>query len=134
GKGLWTSRIGKAATNIFMYSVMRWLSPRVPTVGEDRIFAITADGDLTCRSTESGAELWRKSYPEDFQSKGRNWGYCDYPLVDGETLICVPGGPEATVAALKTRTGELVWKTALPREESSHYAAPVVSTGGGIRH
>ena len=38
------------------------------------------------------------------------WGYCDYPLVDGDRLILAPGGPKATVVALDKRSGEVVWK------------------------
>lgn len=134
GETLWTSRIGGLSTNIPMSSLMRWLSPRVPTVDEERLYAITSLGELACLSVADGHRVWQKSYPGDFESQGRNWGYCDYPLVDGEHLICVPGGVETKVVALNKRSGEVVWKTALPGTETSYYAAPVISIAGGIRH
>jgi outer membrane protein assembly factor BamB len=103
-------------------------------VDADRIYTVSADGLLTCLRTADGTELWRRHYANDFLSHPRHWGFCDYPLVDGERLVCVPGGPKATVAALNKHTGALLWKTLLPGEEVNHYAAPVLSTAGGIRH
>ena len=115
-------------------SLMRWLSPRVPTVDADRIYTITAAGELTCLRTADGGIVWRKRYPNDFLSQPRPWGFCDYPLVDGENLVCVPGGPGATVVALNKRTGDVVWKAAVPGGEHGSYAAPMVSTAHGRRH
>jgi outer membrane protein assembly factor BamB len=136
GETRWTARIGPAANPKaqFANSLMRWLSPRVPTVDRDRIYTITAAGDLTCLRTENGTVLWRKSYPRDFLSKPRTWGFCDYPLVDGGNLICLPGASNAAVVALNKRTGDLVWKTAVPADERNAHAATVISTAGGIRH
>ena len=34
-------------------------------------------------------------------------------LVDGDQVICTPGGPEATMVALNKKTGETLWKTNL---------------------
>jgi outer membrane protein assembly factor BamB len=97
GKKAWTVRIGPAMKE---NPVMRWLSQRVPTVDEDRIYIVTAGGDLVCLQTADGKELWRKSYPNEFAGKSGPWGYCDRPLVDGERLICTPGGAAAAVLAL----------------------------------
>jgi hypothetical protein len=48
---------------------MRWLSQRTPTVDGDRLYAFTARGELVCLQTADGKELWRKSYPDDFDGK-----------------------------------------------------------------
>ena len=37
--------------------------------------------------------------------------YCDSPLVDGDQLVCTPGGKETTLVALNKITGELIWIT-----------------------
>jgi len=34
------------------------------------------------------------------------WGYCWSPIVDGENIICVPGGKDGTLAALDKKN----WK------------------------
>jgi outer membrane protein assembly factor BamB len=130
GKKLWDARIGP---DVKENRLMRWLSQRTPTLDEDRLYAVTVRGELVCLRSADGKELWRKSYAQDFAGKGGVWGYCDYPLVDGERLICVPGGARATMVALNKKTGELIWKCAVPTGDSAGYAATVVSEVGGIR-
>ena len=41
-----------------------------------------------------------------------------YALVDGDQVICTPGGPEATMVALNKKTGETLWKTNLNSDGS----------------
>jgi outer membrane protein assembly factor BamB/precorrin-6B methylase 2 len=130
GAQLWMSSIGPAVRE---NPLMRWLGQRTPTVDQDRLYAVRSDGDLICLSVNDGRELWRKSYTKDYGTKRRSFGICDYPLVDGDRLICVPGGTDATVVALNKVTGDLIWKTIVPGGEAAGYAATVVSDGGGIR-
>jgi hypothetical protein len=136
GESRWVPPVG-TVTNFrsgAFNSLMRGLSPRVPTVDGDRIYTITAEGELTCVGPVNGRSLWRKHYSNDYLSPPRFWGFYDYPLVDGDNLICAPGGVGATVVALNKRTGELVWKTGVPGGEPGTHGAAVLSTAGGIRH
>src|SRR5262249_24402474 len=73
GRKVWAVRIGPALKET---SVMRWLSQRTPTVDDDRLFACTTRGDLVCLKVADGKELWRKSFPKDFEGRSRVWGYC----------------------------------------------------------
>jgi outer membrane protein assembly factor BamB len=130
GKKLWDAKIGPAVNE---NRVMRWLTQRTPTVDEDRLYAVTARGDLICLQSADGKELWRKNYVQDFEGKKGVWGYCDYPLVDGDRLICAPGGAKATLVALNKRTGDVIWRCAIPSDDASGYAATTVSDFG-IRH
>ena len=130
GAQLWMSPIGPAVSE---NPLMRWLGQRTPTVDQDRLYAVRSDGDLICLSVDDGRELWRKSYTKDYGTKRRSFGICDYPLVDGDRLICAPGGTEATVVALNKVTGDLIWKTTVPGGEATGYAATVVTSGGGVR-
>ena len=42
-----------------------------------------------------------KNLPRDFQGKVHSvWGFSESPLVDGDKLLCTPGGPEAGIVAL----------------------------------
>src|SRR5262249_43228637 len=105
GKQLWSSRIGPAVKEA---GVMRWLSQRTPTVDNDLLYALTARGELVCLETATGRERWRRDYVKDFNGQPGPFGYCDYPLVVGDKLICVPGG---SVIAINRKTGEFHWKT-----------------------
>jgi tetratricopeptide (TPR) repeat protein len=131
GKKVWSVRIGPAVRENM---VMRWLGQRTPTVDGDRLYAVTARGELVCLKTAGGKEVWRKSYPKDFGGKAPGWGYSDRPLVDGDRLICAPGGATATVLALNKKTGATLWKCPLDDKLLAGYAATVVAEVGGVRH
>jgi outer membrane protein assembly factor BamB len=130
GKKLWEARIGAAMKE---NAAMRWLCQRAPTVDGDRLYALTARGGLVCLKSADGKELWKKDYKEDFEGKTGPWGFCDRPLVDGDRLVCVPGGAKATVVALDKKTGDLVWKCAAEGGDRAGYAATVVCEAGGVR-
>ena len=132
GELCWATRTGSA---IAESSLMRWLSQRTPTIDGPLLYLVTANGDLVCLTTAGGRELWRKSYTADFGAKRPTWGFCDYPLVDGDRLICAPGGPQAKVVALDKQTGNVIWKTHIAgaEEERAAYAALVVTEAGGLR-
>jgi outer membrane protein assembly factor BamB/precorrin-6B methylase 2 len=131
GKKLWASAAGPAVKG--ESSLMRWLSQRTPTVDGDRVYTVTALGELVCFTVAEGKELWRKNYPKDFGGKTGAWGWCDRPLVDGEQVICTPGGQDATVVALDRKTGEVVWRCAVPGEPRAAYSATTISEAGGVR-
>jgi outer membrane protein assembly factor BamB len=119
----WRVAIGPAINDA---PLMRWLSQRTPTIDAERLYASTAQGDLVCLQTADGKELWRKNYPKDFGALKRSWGYVDRPLVDGDNLICSPGGTEATLVALNKFTGDVVWKCVLDPPEAGSYPAMVL--------
>jgi outer membrane protein assembly factor BamB len=130
GRALWRAVLGP---DVREFAGMRWLNQRTPTVDGDRLYAVSVHGEVVCLGTKEGREHWRKSYPKDFQGSRGSWGFCDYPLVDGDRLICTPGGKDATVVALDKRTGRLRWKCAIPGEQRGTEAAVVVAEIAGVR-
>ena len=130
GEQLWMKSIGPAVKES---PLMRWLGQRTPTLDGDRVYALRSDGDLVCLHVDDGRELWRKSYRNEFGKIRRYWGICDYPLVDGDKLICTPGGTKATIVALDKYRGGVIWKTKVGENELRNYAAMVATEGGGIR-
>ena len=79
------------------------------------LFAVGNNGDLACLESDTGKLVWKKSYPADFGGKCMSgWGYSESPLVDGDRLIVVPGAPDAGMAALNKKTGEVIWKSEQP--------------------
>jgi outer membrane protein assembly factor BamB len=132
GDLVWTTKI--AADLPLENRLMRWLGQRPPTVDEDRLYMVTTVGDLICLQVTDGKELWRKSYAKEFNGKPGSYGFCDRPLVDGDKLICMPGGSEASVVALDKRTSEVLWKAMLPDNDRGTYGSFVISDGGGVRH
>jgi outer membrane protein assembly factor BamB/precorrin-6B methylase 2 len=130
GKKLWDVPIGSALRE---NPLMRWACQRTPTVDDDRLYAFRARGELVCLRCADGKELWRKNYVNEFGGRTGPWGYCDRPLVDGDRLICVPGNAEATVVALNKKTGEVLWKCAVPSGPPAGYSATVLAEVNGVR-
>jgi outer membrane protein assembly factor BamB len=71
-------------------------------------------GDLACLQVSDGKIIWRRSFTKDFGGQVPAWSYRESPLIDGDKVICTPGGPDATLAALDKLTGKTIWKSKLP--------------------
>lgn len=110
-----------------------------PTVDGDAVYAIGTDGDLVCLDAATGALRWRKSFVADFQGKFMGvWKFSESVLIDGERLICTPGGPDAIMVALNKRTGEVIWKCAMPDigtqgSDGAGYCSAVAAEICGVR-
>jgi outer membrane protein assembly factor BamB len=104
-KELWATRIGPPHGDG---------GPRsTPTIDGALTYAIGTDGDLLCVETASGKTRWHKSVTRDLGGQMMSmWKFSESPLVDGDKLVCTPGMPQATLAALDKNTGELLWKCA----------------------
>src|SRR5439155_18415297 len=76
-------------------------------------YVISSDGKLVCAEIGQGDVRWRKDLKADFGGKCGSWAYAESPLIDGDVLVCTPGGETATLVALHKKTGSVLWKTAL---------------------
>jgi outer membrane protein assembly factor BamB len=109
-----------------------------PTVHDGLVYAIGTSGDVVCADAETGDIRWRKHLVKDFGGKNPGWRYSESPLVDGEKLLCTPGGRDAVMVALNRRTGELIWKCSMPDigrngKDEAGYSSIVIANGGGVR-
>ena len=85
-----------------------------PTVNEGAVYALGGYGDLVCLDAHSGEIRWQKNILREFSAEVLDCGMRESVLIDGNRLICTPGGEQATLAALDTRTGDVIWKCARP--------------------
>jgi len=82
-----------------------------PTVDGDLIYAIGGGGELVCLKTD-GEKVWNLSLKGDLGGKMMSgWGYSESPLVDGDKVICTPGGEKGTLAALDKKKGTVLWRS-----------------------
>ena len=130
GQPLWSAVLGPTQPQ---HRLMRWYTQRSPTVDGECLYAMSLLGDLVCLRTRDGIELWRKSYATDFAGQRGMFGYADCPLVNGETVICTPGGTEASIVALNKFTGAVIWKCAVPDCGRASYSNGVLATIAGTR-
>jgi len=110
-----------------------------PTVDDGLVYGLTHGGDLAACDVETGKIVWSKNMGRDFGGKMMSqWGYSESPLIDGDLLICTPGGPRAMLAALNKKTGAPVWSTVMPNggqrgKDGAGYSSVVISNGGGVK-
>ena len=109
-----------------------------PTIDGERVYAVSGNGNLVCLKTATGERVWDKSYKQDYDGHTQQFGYAESPLIDGDKLICSPGGPEAGIVALDKKTGEELWRCAalVRREEGrvgASYSSVVISHGAGVK-
>ena len=131
GKKIWSVRIGKVGNPDQKPPFPEARS--TPTVDGALLYALGSDGDLVCLETKTGKERWRKSLRSDYGGIPGTWAYAESPLVDGDTLVCVPGGKEATMVALNKQNGEVIWKSAVPGGDTAGYASTITTKVGDIK-
>jgi outer membrane protein assembly factor BamB len=127
GQRVWQTEIGPLFTNGYGDG------PRsTPTVDGDLIFVLGGQGNLVCLDT-SGKKIWTKSMQRDLGGQMMSgWGYTESPLVDGDQVVCCPGGSQGTLAALDKKTGNVIWRSKEMKDRST-YSSIIVAEVGGIR-
>jgi len=131
GKQTWIVRLGKVGQPNQQPSYPAARS--TPTVEQDVVYAIGSDGDLVSLASADGKEKWRKNLRTDFGGEPGRWAYAESPLIDGDNLICTPGGKESAIIALNKKTGEVVWKTAMPEGDPAAYSSVIIVDAAGVK-
>ncbi|NNE00194.1 MAG: PQQ-like beta-propeller repeat protein [Pirellulaceae bacterium] len=113
------------------YSISYPAGPRcTPTIDQDRVYILGSEGDLKCLQASDGDVIWSRNLKTDFAAEVPIWGFAAHPLVDGDTLYCMVGGPGQCVVALNKLTGEVRWKSL---DANAGYCAPQIIQAGGTR-
>ncbi len=114
------------------YSISYASGPRcTPTVADGRVYALGAEGNLACLDAATGRLLWSKDFKTDYAAPTPIWGFCGHPLVEGDLLVCLVGGPGSVAVAFDRVTGAERWK-ALTASESG-YCPPTMIESAGAR-
>ena len=104
-----------------------------PVVAGNYIYIESGIGKIFCLSTESGDEIWTVDFIEDFGVDSLiQFGYSESVLIDGDQLICVPGGKENNIVAINRFSGEKIWSCAGVGEMAT-YNSPIVVVHNRIR-
>jgi outer membrane protein assembly factor BamB len=130
GKPVWETRLGKVGPNKGMQHPA---ARSTPTVDGELLFALGSDGDLACIETATGKPRWHKNLSTDFAGQPGNWAYAESPLIDGDVLVCTPGGKEATLVALNKKDGKVIWKSAVPEGDQAAYASIIIVEASGVK-
>lgn len=103
-----------------------------PTIEGDRLYIMSGLGVVRCFQIPAGTELWAVDTRSVFGGATISWDIAESLLIDGNNLICTPGGPAASVVALDKTDGSIVWaSTGL--SEASAYCSPNIINHNGHR-
>jgi outer membrane protein assembly factor BamB len=127
-KEIWSCPIGKTYRNSYGDG------PRgTPTVDGELIYALDGQGELLCVEAAKGTKRWSVNLEKDFHGEMMSgWGYSESVLVDGDQVVCCPGGKDGTLAALDKKTGKIKWRSKELTDKAT-YSSLVIGEIGGVR-
>ena len=105
------------------------------TVDGNRLYLVRGGGQIHCLSAADGKMIWQKDFRKDFGGNimsRTDWGFSESPLVDGNLVICTPGGSRGAMVALDKNTGNLVWQSK-EWTDLGGYSSPIVAEINGVR-
>jgi outer membrane protein assembly factor BamB len=130
GKVAWEAKVG--TTGPGGRGRNSYPGPRcTPPCDGSLAFGLNSRGDLVCVDAAKGERVWHKNLRDDYQGRHGNWEYSESPLIDGDRLICTPGGSSATLVALDKKSGTEIWKA--PLGDQAGYASVVISEACGVK-
>lgn len=107
------------------------MSRTVPTVAGRHVVAMDPKCNVLCVDRESGELRWGLNLVREHGATVPPWYTGQCPLVDGETVVLAPGGPDALLLGVDLASGEVRWKTPNPRGwKMTHVSITPVDFGG----
>jgi outer membrane protein assembly factor BamB len=100
-----------------------------PTVNGDRIFVMSSFAKLYSIEPKKGQVLNTIDLLQQSGAKQAKFGFAECVLVDGNKIICTPGGPNATLIALNRDTGEKIWQSQDLSQPSAYCSARLIRHG-----
>ncbi|WP_428308782.1 PQQ-binding-like beta-propeller repeat protein [Lacipirellula sp.] len=131
GKVAWEQAIGPAVEQRMPQS--KEGPGGTPTVDGELLYVIGMGGELACLRAADGTIVWNRNLVDDFGGTTPMWSFRESPLIDGDRLICTPGGEDATLVALNKLTGETIWKSQAPGSPKAAYSSPIAIDFEGQR-
>jgi outer membrane protein assembly factor BamB len=119
GKLLWKSTYG--AEWFKSYPGSR----STPTIIGNNLYLISGRGRIVCFNALTGKERWAVEIFEKFKGENIEWGMAESPIIDGDRVICTPGGPSENIVALNRFSGKTVW-ISKGNGEPSAYCSPIL--------
>ncbi|MDE2925813.1 MAG: PQQ-like beta-propeller repeat protein [Acidobacteriota bacterium] len=100
-----------------------------PQWHDGRLYVLGATGEFRCFDAASGKVQWGLNILSDNGARNLVWGMSASPLIAGDQVILLPGGPsDRSVVAYHRLTGKFLWGALSDKQA---YAAPVVAELAG---
>ncbi len=106
GKLIWKNDNGLAHADRRRYPSTR----STPTIDGDFVYDESALGEVACFNAKTGEKIWHRNIMIDFDASIPHWALSESVVIDGNNLICCPGGQKTCAVALDKKTGNTVWQ------------------------
>ena len=103
-----------------------------PTVDGNKIYVMSGMGVLSCFNRKTTELIWKVNTLEKFKGENITWGISESVIIDGDKVICTPGGQDASIVALDKHTGKTIW-TSKGLSNLSAYCSPIIVNHGNSR-
>lgn len=103
-----------------------------PTIEGGRAYYETPDGNVACLDAATGRQVWSVNVGQKFRAQKIGWALSESVLIDGDNVICTPGGRDAGVVALNKNTGDTVW-VCKELSDKAGYSSPIAFEFRGVR-
>lgn len=126
GKPAWRTPNGESWTGAYPGA------RTTPTYRDGVVYQMNAHGRLAAFQAKTGKEIWAVELAKRFDVDPIRWAMAENVVVEGDTVLCAPGGRKGRVAALDKATGKTVWANT-EFEERPAYCSPIVAEHKGVR-
>jgi outer membrane protein assembly factor BamB len=100
-----------------------------PVFDAGRLYHMSGECIISCLDAKTGETIWAVNTVTEFGALNLKWGVAEAPLIDGNKVICTPGGKEATMIALDKKTGKTIWTTNGLSELSAYCSSQLINWG-----
>jgi outer membrane protein assembly factor BamB len=127
GKELWRVRTGPSPRDVY-----GGLGPRVtPAINGNRLFTVSAGGDLLALQVIDGKVIWQRSLSQDHGWRPPAEGTSCSPLILDERIYVINGGNNGrAIAAFNRDSGKTLW---MSENDRTSYSSPVRWDFQGIK-
>lgn len=124
GEQLWQTKNGPA------YKGPHRGTRSTPTVADGRLYNLSGTGNLICVDSKTGSTVWAVNILDKFEGRMTRWGISESPLVDGDKVICLPGGRQIGMVALDKNTGRVRWTCTSIGDKPGYATATIIDYKG----
>jgi len=132
GKEKWRVVNGQSWESTMPHAIGYDGARSTPTVDEGRVYHVSEYGRLVALDAKSGEEIWHLDLFKEFDAATPKYGLAESVLIDGERLICCPGGTKGYMVCLEKKTGKRIWANA-EVEGTQGYSSAVLADFDGSR-
>jgi len=105
-------------------------SRATPTYSDGAVYHLNPLGRLAAYDAASGKPLWAVDLEAQFDAMYGIWALSENVIVEGDKVLCMPGGPKGRIVALDKRTGKTLWANTEIKHSAAYCSGLVVAHEG----